>query len=229
MIGRMLRSSGGLFVYFCVGTVVTQAALAGYVASSWGLNRDKLIQILAIARGIDLFELHDEAREDLEKISKEQVSYAQILRERALRIRDLELREQALKQALNRLASDEIMFSEKGRQFQSVMDNFNQQLTNLKDEAATEGINDLVIHIASLKAPQAKRLVEMMLEKEEMEKTVFVLKELPSDKSAKIIAEFKTDEELERLYPVLVDMLSEGYPMAELAADTQEKLKQLGP
>ena len=60
MIGRLLRSSGALIVYFCVGTVMAQAVLAGYVASAWELNRDKLIQILAIARGIDLFAIHDD-------------------------------------------------------------------------------------------------------------------------------------------------------------------------
>ena len=228
MIGRMLRSSGALIVYLCVGTVMAQAVLAGYVASSWDLNRDKLIQILAIARGIDLFAIHDEARRELEDISREQVSYDQILKERALRIRNLELREQALKQALGRLASDEIMLLEKTKQLQLVTDNFELRVKTLTDEAATTGMNDLVNHIAGLKAPQSKSLLQMMLEKEEMEKAVFVLKNLPFDKSAKIIAEFKNDQELEQLYPVLVDMLSEGYPVDKLAADTQEKLKQLG-
>ncbi len=227
MIGRMLRSSGALIVYFCVGTVITQAVLAGYVASSWGLNRDKLVQILAIARGIDLFAIHDKAREELEEVSREQVSYAQILKDRALRIRNLELREQTLKQSLGRLASDEIALSEKTKHFQSVADNFDLRLKTLTDEAATAGMSDLVNHIVGLKAPQSKKLLQMMLDKEQMERAVFVLKNLPFDKSSKIIAEFKTDRELDELYPVLVDMLSEGYPVNKLASDTQEKLKLL--
>ncbi|NQU25757.1 MAG: hypothetical protein HQ567_31090 [Candidatus Nealsonbacteria bacterium] len=229
MIGRLLRRSGGLLVYSCVGTIMAQAVLAGYVISSWGLDSDKLIQILAIAQGVDLFELHDEAREDLEKVSTEQVSYALVLKERALRVRSLELREQALKQSLGRLTADEMMLLEKTKQFQVVTGNFALQLETLTDEAATTGMTDLVNHIGGLKAPQSKKLLQMMLEREQMERAVFVLKNLPFDKAAKIITEFKTDQELEELYPVLVDMLSEGYPVDRLAADVQEKLKQITP
>ena len=134
-----------------------------------------------------------------------------------------------MKQSLGRLASDEIMLSEKTKQFQLVTDNFDLRLKTLTDETATAGMNDLVSHIAGLKAPQSKKLLQMMLEKEQMEKAVFVLKNLPFDKSSKIIAEFKTDQELDELYPVLVDLLSEGYPVDKLAADTQAKLKRLGP
>ena len=76
MIGKLLGALSALLVYFCVATVIAAAILAVYFSRAWHLNREKLIQMLAVAQGVDLAALGQKAREDQEEPSTEQVSYA---------------------------------------------------------------------------------------------------------------------------------------------------------
>jgi hypothetical protein len=100
MIAKLIRSSTSLFVYFCVATILAQIIVASYLTLTWQVDRDKVVQILAIARGVDIFAIREQAQRDRDQVSPEQVSYQQIRETRAVKVRHLELREQALQQGL---------------------------------------------------------------------------------------------------------------------------------
>jgi hypothetical protein len=87
-----------------------------------------------------------------------------------------------------------------------------------------------VTKLAALKADQAKLILVDMLrpENDEIDEVVLILKEMPDDKSAKIIREFQTPEEIKQISEVL-RLMREGSPVADMAAATQQQLDQPGP
>ena len=52
MIARLLRAAASLLGYFCVATILAQIIVLVYLTLTWQLDRDKVVQIMAIAQGI---------------------------------------------------------------------------------------------------------------------------------------------------------------------------------
>ena len=82
--------------------------------------------------------------------------------------------------------------------------------------------------LESIKAKQAKELLLEMLDQQEINDVVTLLKGMPNVKAAKIIGEFKTPDELEKIGQVL-RLIREGTPVSDLVANTREKLEQPKP
>ena len=79
MIGKLLGGLSALLLYACVATVISAAILGVYFSRAWHLNREKIIQMLAVAQGVDLAALRQQVHEDQEEPLTEQVSYGEYL------------------------------------------------------------------------------------------------------------------------------------------------------
>lgn len=225
MIARLMRTGSVLFVYVCLATIMAEVVLGAYVVSAWKLDKNRLIQILAIAQGIDLFEMKEDAERKREDRSTEQVSIDQILETRARKFHNLELREQALRNDLSQLAFEQRKLSDEGKRYRQLREAFNVELTTLQEQAASTGMDDNRAKLEAIQPKQAKQLLDEMLEAEEMDDVVILLSGMPNVKSAKIIKEFNNEQDIERIGEVL-RRIRQGSPTAELAIEAQEKLNQ---
>ena len=121
MIGKLLAGAGLAARFRCVATVIAELILAAYFGRAWQLNRPKLIQMLAIAQGVDLAALRQQARGDAaEEPSTEQASYSQVLEARAMKTRNLELREQSLRSALAHVGAEQRQLAEEKKRLQKL-------------------------------------------------------------------------------------------------------------
>jgi hypothetical protein len=225
MIARLLRTGLSLFAYFCVATVLAQIILLAYLALTWQLDRNKVVQILAIAQGVDIFAIRDQAQRDRDQVSPEQVSYQQIRETRAVKVRHLELREQALRQGLEQLAAEGRKLADDMQRQQQLKESFQKELVDLQQGAVASGRENARVKLESLKPKQAKEQLAEMLKNDELDDVVALLAGMPDSKAGKIMAEFKLPEESQQLYQIL-RRIREGFPESELAAATQNKLNQ---
>jgi len=232
MIKKILGACGPLFVYFCIATVISQTILLGYAAVAWKIDGTKLVQMLAIARGIDLFAMKEEVDKQREDVSKEQVSYEEIRQARALNVHHLQLREQALKDGLEQLQYKqrrvvESLLSERA-QFDQVKTSFENQLKSMEDGAVATGLTNVRVPLETIKPAQAKQLLVEMITNDEMDVVVSLLSAMPGSKSAKIMGEFKTPEETEQLGEILRRM-RQGVPLTTLVQETEGQLAAPNP
>lgn len=228
MIGRLMRlmqAGMALFVYLCLATVMAQIVLGAYIATNWKLNKDRLIMIVAIAQGHDIIKMKEEAEQEWKDSSAEQLSMRQILDTRAGKFHDLELREQSLRNDRSQLEFVRRKVNDESKRYRRLREDFNVELTALQTQAASDGMADNRAKLEAIKAKQAKELLDAMLDVEEMDDVVTLLKGMPNTKSAKIFAEFKTPEDLQRLDEIL-RRIREGSPTAELAAEAQQQLNK---
>jgi len=226
MIARLLRSGTSLFAYFCLATVIAQVILLAYFGLTWKLDHNKVVQVLAILQDVDLLTLKQKADDAEDELSSEQVSYEQILEARALQVAHLQLREQALKDGLDQLQFEQRKLSDEGKRLEQLKASFDGELLAMQDAAVTSGREDVVTKLQGIKAKQAKQLLLEMLENEEIDDVVALLTEMSDIKSAKIIGEFKTPEDLKKIAEVL-RRIRQGRPAADLVADTKKQL--VGP
>jgi dGTP triphosphohydrolase len=225
MIGRLVGTAMSLFGYFCVATILSQVILAAYLTATWKIDRERMVQVLAVAQGIDVLEMRRQADRDGREVSLEQVSYEQIRETRAVKVRHLELREQALGQGLLQLGSEQRKLAEETKRQEQIVESFRQELADLQQGAAATGLENARLKLESLKPRQAKEQLVAMLDNDELDDVVTLLAGMTDSKAAKIMAEFKLEGEGEQLYEIL-RRIREGFPESNLVANTQSSLNQ---
>jgi hypothetical protein len=220
MMGRLVGALATLLVCFCAATLLAEAAILSYVWSAWKLDQAKLVHLVAVARGSEPEKAEPKALSP-EKGGSEQASYQEILDRRALKLRDFELREQALNSALDELKSQQQELDKSRKQEQSQIAQFDSQLKTLRDGAQATGRETVRRTLETLKPKQAKEQVFQMLQNNEIDEVVLLLSQMPENRRAKVLAEFKTPEENKQLAEVL-RRIREGEPESGLVKKAKQ-------
>src|SRR5687768_12650192 len=96
---------GGLLLYLCIGTMLAQLIILGYAVARGHLDKQKLVDMLAVARGASLSS-GDKKAGDTQAPSVAMSSIEEQDQRRTTMTRHLELREQAVTNALEQIASE---------------------------------------------------------------------------------------------------------------------------
>jgi len=223
MIGRLLHMLVVAFACFSVGTVLSAASVGGYLAVKWDVNRTKLTQILAVARGIEIAAPAAKPTQPPPEPNLDQASYDQLLEARAAKFRNLELREQALRSSVEQMRHDQGRLAEEKALVNKARESLQAQLTTIDKEATDVGWEQNRLSLQTIKAKQAKELLLAMLAKNEMDDVVALLAPMSDSKRAKIISEFKTPEEIQKIDEVL-RLIRHGEPRTSAAANVRQQL-----
>src|SRR5437016_1121149 len=116
-MGRALTAAGTLVAWLCIGMVLGQAVILGYLHSKGVLDGEKLADIAALLQGIDLTARQARPVDVEEEQGSPQVSLDDVARARALKSRDLELREQAMRNHLERAKYEQAKLNDENDRF----------------------------------------------------------------------------------------------------------------
>lgn len=226
MIARVLGAGITILVYFCAATLMAEVILGGYLCMTWKVDRSRAIQMLAIAQGIDLFAASRSHGRGDDDAGPEQPSLEQLIAARTAKDLDITIREQALQNGSNQLASLERQLAEQQGKFKQTKKAYETQLQELMEEERVAGRDRNRVILETLKASQAKKLLSVMLENDELDEVVLLLADMSSRPQSKIFAEFKTPEDEEQLGEIL-RMIREGRPAVTLAERTTGELDEI--
>lgn len=232
-MGRILRMLISGLLHFCLATIIAEVLLGAYFAGTWHVDRNRLIQMLAAAQGVDLAALQPKAAAaPTGENTGEQASFDQIVEARAIKIRDLELREQALKNDLEQLRVERGKVAEEKTAFQKIRTAFEAQVAGEKRRETDAGWEENRRTLLAAKPKQAKALIMEMLEKNEMDDVVALMRSMDDKRRAKIFAEFKppdannkSTDEIKKVDEIL-RLIRRGEPVSSAADKVQQ---QLGP
>jgi len=146
---------------------------------------------------------------------------------RARRARDLELREQELDNLRNRLAKSQSDLLAENDRIRRMRDDFEARLKTLRDGALASNLENARVMLENMKAKQAKEQIQKMLTDGELKQAVALLAAMPIEKRAKIVTEFKTDEESQQLAEMLRE-IRKGEPEVTMIDETQDRLNPTG-
>jgi uncharacterized protein YhaN len=222
-MGKLLGMLVSLVAAVCVATVISAATLITYYGLSWKVSRGRVTQALAILQGKALETLVPPPPPKNAGDS-EQPAYEQVLAAQGLKARDLEQRELAVRANLEQFQQQLDKIVEEKKRVQAIQDDLQAKLEELTSGAKTAGTENVSQLLQKIKAKQAKDLLKMKLDKGEVDVVVALFANMPDDKRAKIIAEFKTPTEMDQIGEVL-NRIRQGQPTTEMLDETAKKLQ----
>jgi hypothetical protein len=219
---------GALFVAFCIGTVISLVVISGMMWWKGVLTDERIYGMLAALQGVKpppppkLTALDTDA---------EQPSFEQILNARLRASLDLDLRESAIDKALGDLRTIETALKSESSRLDLWKQSFDKRLADLQSAASEASLREVQQTLEAIQPKQSKdQLMKMLAEpktaaNDPMEDVVRILKAVQLDKRKKILAEFKTPEEIEKLHEIL-RVIRLGGSDTELLQETRKQLQQ---
>jgi flagellar motility protein MotE (MotC chaperone) len=234
-MGRIFGLLGNGIVYLSVGSMISLCLLLGYAFTKGYVDKDKLSKIAAIAQGLDTSPTTSLASGDKsasgaeivkEPDTPEQPSLEEIETRRAVQVRHLELREQAIDSHLQQLYSLQNQLTDEKQTYERQKTAFEKQLTQLHDGATATGRDNIRQIWENIRPKQAKDQIVQMIDAQKQDDVVAILNAMPITKRAKIIGEFKTDDDNKKLNEIL-DLIRQGMPDEKVINNTQQQLNQV--
>ncbi|MFI4875506.1 MAG: hypothetical protein ACIALR_09220 [Blastopirellula sp. JB062] len=226
-----LKLVASSFGYLCVATVLAMAIGAAILIATNRVDSDKAYSILAIVYGID----EDKIREQLDEQTQgepdnEEPDMQAVIDARARRHLALDFRIQAIDTGIENIRGMQANLAEERRRYDQLKTSFDDRLKKLEEGVRDDAIVELQRTLEAIDARQAKEQMMIMLERDDnaMQDVVTILKGMPNDKRKKIIAEFRSDEEKQRLADIL-NQIRLGVPEATLIKDARDQLEQFQP
>ncbi|PQO47142.1 hypothetical protein [Blastopirellula marina] len=226
-----LKLAASAFAYLCVATVLAAGVGAAILIATNRVDSAKAYSILAIVYGID----EDKIREQMDEESQpekdnEEPDMQAVIDARARRHLALDFRIQALDTGIENIRGMQANLAEERRRYDQLKTSFDDRLKQLEEGVRDDAIVELQRTMEAIDARQAKEQMMIMLERDDnsMQDVVTILKGMPNDKRKKIIAEFRSEEEKQKLADIL-NQIRLGVPEATLIKDARDQLDKFQP
>ncbi|MBX7072849.1 MAG: hypothetical protein K1X71_06835 [Pirellulales bacterium] len=219
-MGGLISKLGAGVSYFAVATVLAAITLVVIGFSTGTLNEAKLARLRAVLVGTEA--QAPKARPDE---AKETPSYEELLERRSVKFRELELREEVVRQNVSILTRERLDVTARRDELTRIQQAFQAELAQMADAALVAGEENVRLTFERMRPPQARQQLLLMLEQGELENVVAMLAAMPIERRAKIVAEFKSPEDLPRLNEIL-EVMGQGDPVARMVDETRGAMSQ---
>jgi hypothetical protein len=223
MIAKVLGGAINAVVYLSAASMIATVIMVCYLWSTWHLDRGRLVQMLAIAQGLDLFQSQEEDEAEDREISSEQPSMQQIIDARLSQDRDLKMREMALENGNDQLRIERRRLVDEREAYEREQNLFQAQLAQIEEGAEAEGRAVVGTTLQTLEPDQAKLFLLDMLEQKETEDVVILMTAMDERKRAGIIESFQTPDEIAKIAEVL-RLIRQGHPKAAIAEEVSQRV-----
>ena len=214
---KMLRTLFGTvplgLACVCIATTAIQATAVAALWAGGAVTKDKLVRYAAVIYGLDLTEVRGGEDDDPSEDDTREMTRDEILDSRVKSSPLLGDRQTAVVQGTDdthilfqRLQSDT-------ERFDQLRSRFDTHLAQLELDIRANAIKDLRETLEILQPRQSKDLLLRMLSDEGLDAeddvvadVVTIIKGLPQDKLKKLMGEFKTATEQEKLHRILMEI-----------------------
>ena len=205
----------------CVGTVLTQLLIAGVLAVRGSLNGDSVTKMVALSHGIDINGNRLQAIFDRAQ-NATTPSYNEILQKRYEESLDAELRLQNQSNFSEQLQVQLRDLQIREERFDARRDAFNAKLAEMEAGIRDEGLQQLKKTLEVLEPNIAKSQLSLLYDDGEIDTVVNIIQAIAADKRKKIIGEFTSPDDQEKLAEIL-RRIGQGEPKKSLIEDAKQE------
>ena len=223
---KIVRMMGAGMTYFCIGTVIAQLVLVTILWFKGNLSSDRIYRLMAAFHNVDMGAIKEKLKEEQKPKESEQESFEARQSSQMSKAMNLSLRASAVDKGLGDLYGLTIQLNQVKTRYETLLKSFETRLTNLEQESNTAAIGEVQRILEAMAPKQAKTQILKMIDDGAMNHVVHIMQSMAIEKRKKIIAEFKEDDEPEKLREIL-RLIRLGIDKAILIDDTRKELRKL--
>lgn len=229
---NVLDTLGRGVVYLGLATLLTEAAAAGILWNKGWLQPHRITDVLSVLYNVDLVALRQAKTPPEEKNDLAPPSLDDVLESRRRYHLDLDLRELAIDQGNRELQELQVEIKTRRTAHQAAKNDFDARLAQLQQGGVKEELAEVRRRIEVLAPKQAKEQLLKILDDQELdadvalEDVVSIIKAMPLERRKKVLGEFKSDVEMDRLHQILGGLRA-GTAESKLIQETRQKLDEL--
>ncbi len=201
-MGRLISFLGGCLMYLCVGTILSVCVFFAVAWVKGFLNPEKVANLIAVIRGELSPATNNKANAPTESQPKA-LSFEELDQRRTTYTRNLELREQAVQNEKDQLAGERERLLRERKSLEMLVSDYRKQIKDANEGREKKGYEDVRLIWENIKPKLAKELILKMIDADEKEEVVGIFASMPIPKQAKIVSEFKTEDEQKKLDDIL--------------------------
>ncbi len=199
---------------FCVATVIAQLLILGMIAMRGNLHGETMTKAIALFNGIDISGA--QLQKALSNARNVPVpTYDEVLAERAQQNLNLEMRERSVRASIEQLGGMQTKLQQDQEAFDRRKEAFYSLLDEMSKKGKQENLGEVQRTLEALAPEQAKSLMVKMLEAQQLQDVVEIIKGMALDKRKKILGEFTSEKEIAYVADIL-DQLRQGEPIASV-------------
>lgn len=207
-----MRLLFSLIGYVATATVLAIGIGCAYMWQNEMLTNEKMFRVVALLHDIDI----DAIAEEEQVADRETPELETSLKDRAMmneiKLRDYEVKMNALNMGTKEFERNFRDVSEGRKRFDQMAQDLKDRLEQQKKLSSQESLSAVVRQLQSIKPANAKEILELFLDEPNGERDVIILmKEMQPNQLSRILQQFKTPDEMEKLHKLQSLMLS-GYP-----------------
>ncbi len=211
----MIRLAMQLIAYVCVATIIVAGGGWLYLKSTGKLTDAKAFQIWALIHDVDLDEIAEANRSEQLDVPPEEVAFETIEQLRSLRLRDYEIKIDHLESLTEQFNHTRELVDRVVNRLEFVNASFDERMRTAETLAQEEGNAEIARHWTKMKEPQIKEEIRLMIDNDQMELVVMLLKQMPENKLKKILGQFREPQDVSDLKKIH-DLLRDGVPKKEI-------------
>jgi hypothetical protein len=227
-MGRLVSFIAAFLVYLCVGTVLSVCVFVSVAWVKGYLDRDKIAGLIAVIRG-ELSHTMPNKGEEIVEAQPKSLSFEELDQRRTTYTRHLELREQGLQNALDQLAGERERLLREKKTFEMLVSDYRKQIKDADEGRVKKGYEDVRLIWENIKPKLAKELILKMIDADEKDEVVGIFASMPIPKQAKIVSEFKTEDEQKKLDDILRRIREGGVGVTPTGALTPDASASTNP
>jgi hypothetical protein len=218
----MLKKLIGLFLWFCAASMLALLCIVAISAGRGNFDSETLSRIIAMLNGMDIQAIR--LKEALVSARETPTpSYEDVINAKVRADLDIDSRQAALDNYQRQIADRENKLRAEMERFDARRQEFKNELDKQKKNIETQRLSESMKIIENLSPDQAKEQLMMMLKNNEKPDVVAIIQGVPSDKQKKILAEFSTPEDQQKLGEILREVRN-STPIDNLINGTQEAI-----
>ncbi len=207
-MGRLFSFVGGCLMYLCIGTILSVFVFFSVAWVKGYLNSEKVAGVIAVLRG-DISPATAKKDDATSEPQPKTLSFEELDQRRTTFTRHLELREQAVQNAIDQLTGERERLLKEKKSFEMLVSDYRKQIKDADAGRAKKGYEDVRLIWENIKPKLAKELILKMIDADEKQEVVGIFASMPIPKQAKIVSEFKSEDEQKKLDEIL-RMIREG-------------------
>ncbi|MGL4943398.1 MAG: hypothetical protein ACRC46_09435 [Thermoguttaceae bacterium] len=220
----ILDKSGTMMLYAGATMFLAQLVFLTYITYAWGINKQRLYNIMAVAQGIDITQTEEKLRASVsDKIAE--IHYDDVLSRRAERIRQDEFLATNMQLTAEQVGGQERIIEGKYKTLIDRIAAFEKRLTDVEKKAKDAGITEEIAIFDALKPDAAKDAIMAIIRDErDVDRAVIITKGMDITKRAKMLGAMQTEDEKKELVNLL-QLIGDGVPITPVVAASRAEME----